>query len=104
MPVDEIFRALGDPHRLQMVRRLSNGRRSTISDVSRDLGITRQGARKHLQVLADAKLIVLEPQGRDVYVQLERESLVQAKAYIADLERQWDNRLEALKAFVEREE
>jgi len=101
MAVAEIFKALGDPTRLEMVQRLSSGSSYTISSVSSELGITRQGARKHLEVLVSAHLITLEPKGRDVLVQLEPDSLEAAKAFIAKLEKQWDKRLEALKNFVE---
>ena len=99
--VVDIFRALGDPVRLEMVQRLSNGKPCTISSVSGDLGITRQGARKHIQVLADANIVSLRPKGRDVFVALERPALEDAKLYIAELERQWDRRLVALRDFVE---
>ena len=101
MAVAEIFKALGDPFRLEMVQRLSNGVPSTISVVSSDLGISRQGARKHLQILADANLVILEAKGRDVIVQLERNSLEQAKAFIAEMETRWDRRLEALRTLLE---
>ena len=96
-----IFNALGDPARIEMVRRLAGGQPSPISAVSNGLGITRQGARKHLQVLVDAKMVSLEPKGRDVIVHLAPERLDAAKAFIAELERRWDNRLEALRRFVE---
>ena len=101
MAVAEIFRAMGDPVRLEMVRRLSSGEPRTITAVSGDLGITRQGARKHLQVLVDAEMVTLEPKGRDVFVHLDRAALDAARTYIADLERQWDRRLDALRRFVE---
>ncbi len=101
MAAAEIFRALGDPVRLEMVQRLRRGRRCTISEVTAGLGITRQGARKHLQVLADARVVSLLPEGRDVVVALEPESLDQAKLFIAELERQWDARLDALRRLVE---
>lgn len=101
MAAAEIFRALGDPIRLEMVQRLTRGSRCTITGISEGLGITRQGARKHLQVLADAQLVMLIPDGRDVLVSLEFERLEQAKLYIAQLEAQWDTRLDALRRFVE---
>ena len=96
-----VFRALGDPIRIELVRRLSSGEPRTIAAVSQGLGITRQGARKHLQVLADAELVSLEPKGRDVLVRPDPGTLEKAKAFIAELERQWDVRLEALRRFVE---
>lgn len=101
MAIAEIFRALGDPVRLEMVQRLSRGQRQRITAVSKGLGITRQGARRHLQVLADAGLVSMAPEGRDVWVELDPKTLDQARAFIAELERQWDVRLEALKSFVE---
>lgn len=99
--VAAVFRALGDPVRLEMVQRLTLGRPCTIAAVSKGLGITRQGARKHLQVLVDVDLVRLEPKGRDVMVELDAATLVKAKAFIAELEKRWDMRLEALRRFVE---
>ena len=101
MAVAEVFSALGDTVRLEMVQRLTQGQPSTISDVSSGLGITRQGARKHLQVLADAGIVTLEPQGREVAVELDIKKLDSARAYITELEKQWDARLDALKRYVE---
>lgn len=101
MAVAELFRALGDPTRLEMVRRLSSGAPHTITSVSSGLEISRQGARKHLRILADAKVITLEPKGRDTGVRLDRDALEQSKAFIAELELRWDKRLEALRRFVD---
>jgi DNA-binding transcriptional ArsR family regulator len=96
-----LFRALGDPVRLEMVRRLSTGAPSTIGALSAGFSISRQGARKHLQVLASVDLVSLEPSGRDVLVRLDPETLDLARAFIGELEKKWDSRLQALKRFVE---
>lgn len=101
MAVAELFRALGDPTRLEIVRRLSSGTPYTITTVSSGLEITRQGARKHLQILADAKVVRLEPRGRDTIVRLDRARLELGKKFIADLELRWDRRLEDLRRFVD---
>ena len=103
MTVAGVFKALGDPVRLEMVQRLVQASPCTISAVSQELGITRQGARKHLDVLERADIVRLEPRGRDVLVHLDRGALDSARGYIAELERRWDIRLEALKRFVESE-
>lgn len=102
--IAETFRALGDPVRLEMVQRLADNVPTTITVVSRDLGLTRQGARRHLQVLVDANMVNLEPKGRDVYVQLDPAALDRAKSFIAELEMKWDQRLSALQRFIEGEE
>jgi DNA-binding transcriptional ArsR family regulator len=104
MAAVELFRALGDPVRLEIMRRLSRRDRWTINSLSDGLGQTRQGVRRHIQVLADVHLIHLEPKGREVYVELDAEGIAEAKVFIAEIERQWDRRLEALKRFVEETE
>ena len=97
------FHALGDPTRIEIIRRLLTGAAHTITSISQGLEMSRQGIRKHLQVLADAQLIRLQSKGRDTHVQLERRSLEEARAFITELELQWDNRLEALRDFVDKE-
>jgi hypothetical protein len=52
-------------------------------------------------VLVDARLVVLEPHGREVHVQLAADALAPARAFIEKLEHDWDRRLLALKRFVE---
>lgn len=99
-----VFRALGDPTRLTMLGRLEPGRPSTVGSVSQGLGISRQGARKHLQVLVEAEVVRLEPKGRDVLVHLNPVAVDTGRAYLAELESRWDTRLAALKRLVEEPE
>ncbi len=101
MLVAETFKALGDPIRLEMIERLSDGSRRSVGSLFDGLGLTRQGARKHLQVLADAELVTLEIKGRQTEVSLDPTTLASAKTFIAGLELQWDQRLVALRDFVE---
>jgi DNA-binding transcriptional ArsR family regulator len=101
MTVAVTFKALGDPIRLEMIKRLSAQSSHTVGSLSYGLGLTRQGARKHLQVLADARLVLLRPRGREVEVTLVPEAIDEAKAFMAELESRWDKRLKALQEFVE---
>lgn len=103
MIVAERFHALGDPTRIEIIRRLSTGASYTISTVSQGLEMSRQGVRKHLQILANAHFVTLKPQGRDMSIQLERRALEETKAFLVELELQWDVRLEALRNFVDNE-
>ena len=98
-----IYKALGDPIRLEMVRRLAGGSSQNINELSKDLGITRQGARKQLQVLVSADVVQLAPQGRGTKVSLNTSALETARAFISKLEAEWDQRLLALKNFAEKD-
>ncbi len=96
-----MFRALADPVRWELVQRLVSLHQPTISEISSEFGITRQGVRKHLEVLAKAEIVSLEPRGREVFIQLRPDQLRDAHLALVDIERQWERRLNALKLFVE---
>ncbi len=96
-----IYKALGAPVRLEIVKRLSLVPGCTVGGISKDLGISRQGARKQLQVLVDANVVHLMQRGRQTHVTLDTKTLRAARLFISQLERQWDDRLEALKNYVE---
>ena len=102
MEAVQIFKALGDPIRLEIVKRLSNGSSYTMNYLSSDLGISRQGARKQIQVLVSANVVYLKPVGRETLVTLDVVSLESARLFITNIETKWDQRLNALKEFVEK--
>lgn len=101
MSAVDLFRALGEPTRLEMVERLSDGKKYTINSLFVGMNITRQGARKHLQILVDSHIIVLLPDGRNTIVQLDRRGFEAGKKFIEKMEMKWEKRLERLKGFVE---
>jgi DNA-binding transcriptional ArsR family regulator len=97
------FKALGDPIRLEMVKRLSKVPEMVISDLVKNINLSRQGARKHLQVLADVGLVTLMTRGRETHVTLDTTSLLNARSFIDVLEVQWADRLQSLKEMVEKD-
>ncbi|HMQ10506.1 MAG TPA: helix-turn-helix domain-containing protein [Oligoflexia bacterium] len=99
----KIYKALGDPARLKMIHRLSNGSAKTIGELSKNLNMTRQGARKQLQVLVQSNLVKLNKSGRETHVVINIKTLEKARTFIYNIEKQWDARLNALKNFVEAE-
>jgi DNA-binding transcriptional ArsR family regulator len=99
-----VFNALSDPIRIEMVSRLSRGSSFTVGAISSNLGVTRQGARKHLWILEQAEVIKLCKKGRTTEVQLNPGSFTIIKEFISKLEHQWDQRLLALKELVEKKQ
>lgn len=96
-----VFKALGDSLRLTIVQRVLDRSAHTVGSLSEDLGLTRQGARRQIQVLVDAGILHLTPVGRETHVSLDTSTLESARAFIAKLEQQWDQRLAALKDLSE---
>lgn len=98
-----IYQALGDPTRLEIVQRLGDRGPLPTLELVEGLGMTRQAATKHLLVLENVGLVQSRTEGRQVVRELKLDVLNQAENWLAKRTAMWDNKLDALKQFVERE-
>jgi len=94
--MDEVFFALADPTRREVIRRLSQDGPVTVSDLARRLPVTRQAVAKHLAALDEAGLISAEQEGRRRRYQLTPGPLADAMGWMAEVGAEWDARLDAL--------
>lgn len=103
LKVAPLFAALGDDLRLGLVARLAEGRPLSITQLARGSGVTRQAVTKHLHVLAGSGLARASCVGRERRWELETRRLVEARRYLDQVARKWDESLERLRRFVETE-
>ncbi len=101
MSVDQVFVALADPTRRQVLEVLGRAP-ATASALARELPVTRQGILKHLGVLRDSGLVSGERSGREVRFHVRPEPLFAAASWMTSLAETWDERLAALKRQAER--
>jgi DNA-binding transcriptional ArsR family regulator len=66
---EEVFQALGDPHRLKMLALLSRGPRP-VGAVARHFRLTQPAVSHHLAVLRRAGCVVAEKKGKEVFYRL----------------------------------
>ena len=100
---EQVFLALADPTRRQMLERLADGP-ATITALHAGLSgppITRQAASKHLRVLADAGLVTDRKQGRERRYTLAPAALASATGWLTGIEDRWNRRIAALRRLVE---
>jgi DNA-binding transcriptional ArsR family regulator len=82
-----LFAALGDPTRIGLVARLSEGNAQSIAQMSQGLPISRQAVAKHLDVLLSAGLVRRTKSGREAHFTLDADALGTAlRGEIAGLE------------------
>lgn len=99
-----VFAALGDRTRLSLIHKLSDGQSQSIARLSSDTNLTRQAVTKHLRVLEDAGLVVVNRIGRESQYAFRPEKIDAARSYLEEVAHQWGDALGRLRAFVEREE
>jgi len=63
--VDEVFKALADSNRRQLLDRLHDNNGQTLSELCEHLVMTRQAVTKHLRWLESANLVVILWHGRE---------------------------------------
>ena len=62
--MDNVFKALADASRRQLLDRLHAGNGQTLGELCRHLDMTRQAVSKHLKLLEKANLVVTMRRGR----------------------------------------
>ena len=98
---DLVFSALADPNRRQIVERLAARGPATATGLARQLGVSRQGAAKHLTSLAEAGIVSATREGREVHYELRGEGLDPGTAWLGKVGTQWDRRLASLKRHLD---
>ena len=98
---DELWSAIGDPSRRQVLDLLVNNGEVSASWLAGRVPFTRQAVSKHLVVLERAGLISRRKQGREVLYLVEADRLDQATRAMAELAAQWDRRLGMIKRLAE---
>jgi DNA-binding transcriptional ArsR family regulator len=98
-PVDEVFRALGDPTRRDLVERLSGGS-ATVSQLARPLDMSLSAVVQHLSVLESCGVVRSEKVGRTRTCRVEPMGLRLAEDWFAGQRALWERRLDRLGAVL----
>ena len=91
---EAVFAALAEPTRRSILGALATHGPSTATDLAALLPISRQAITKHLELLADAGLVLAEPgERRRIRYRVNAAPMTIAQAYLAALARDWDSQL-----------
>jgi DNA-binding transcriptional ArsR family regulator len=99
--LDDTFQALANPIRREIVSQLVENRK-TVLELASQFDISLNGVSKHIKVLENAGLIRREIKGRTHYCQLNPVPLQQANEWIEHYRTFWNQRLDALDAYLEK--
>jgi DNA-binding transcriptional ArsR family regulator len=96
----DVFQAIADPTRRKLLKLLSHDE-MPVTAISSHFPTSRTAVSKHLRILADAGLVKERKVGRETRYKLEPEPLNELKDWLTYFELFWENKLTALKLFVE---
>lgn len=92
--IDDIFSALADPIRRDIIERTTDGE-LTVNQVALEYDVSLAAISKHLKVLAEAGLVNKRKDGRYNYISANREGMREAAQYLKQYEQVWSERLES---------
>jgi DNA-binding transcriptional ArsR family regulator len=93
--VDQLFHALADATRRDIVRRAILAEQS-VSELARHYPVSLTAIQKHVTVLERAGLVVKRRQGRETRVVAQQETVHQAQELLAALEELWRDRFQRM--------
>jgi DNA-binding transcriptional ArsR family regulator len=102
-PIDQVFQALGDPIRRDLIDRLSRGPAS-VSELAAPYSLTLAAVVQHVQVLERSGLIKSEKVGRVRTCTLDPRGLDEASRWLTQRRDAWRRRLDRLGDFLDAEE
>ena len=97
--VDEVFKALADPTRRQVIERLATGPAST-TELAEPFSMAFPSFMQHLSVLERAGLVTSTKQGRIRTYRVSPAGLDTAQGWLADQRTLWERRLDQLDQFL----
>ena len=97
----EVFSALGDPTRWQVLVALAERGEGSATVLARELPVSRPAVIKHLLVLDRVGLVGSRKVGREVLYSPRTERLEATARRMTELANAWDTRLAALKKLAE---
>ena len=93
---NRIFKAIADPTRREIFHLLVIGSALSISQISNEFEISRQGVTKHIKILEEAKMVQLKTEGREKFLFANPNALKEVKDWLSFYDKFWDNKLDAL--------
>jgi len=103
MPDVDVFGALANPVRRQLLEALRDGPIAA-GELAGRFALSRPAVAEHLAVLRKAGLVAEEPRGRHRYYHLTADPLTEVHDWLHPFERYWRGRLTALRDLVEGED
>jgi DNA-binding transcriptional ArsR family regulator len=95
MEVDELFHALADPTRRDILRRCTHAEPS-VSRLARAYPMSFAAVQKHVAVMERAGLITKERRGREQLVRTDAEAVDRVRQVLDELEMTWRGRVDRM--------
>lgn len=100
--LDLVFGSLADPTRRDIFKRVAR-KEQTVSEVAKHYKMSLAAISKHLKIMERAKLIQKRQEGRQQLITATPATLKSVQDYVAQYEKLWNERFDALEIYLKKE-
>ncbi|WP_298339869.1 metalloregulator ArsR/SmtB family transcription factor [uncultured Algibacter sp.] len=100
--ITRLFKAIADPTRRDIFHALVIATSAlSITQISNQFDMTRQGVTKHIKTLEEAGLVYINSQGRERFCNANPKELQEVNKWIKFYEQFWDDKLSSLGDYLD---
>lgn len=95
----DVFQAIADPNRRAIIGLLAN-QKLTINAVAEHFPISRPAISKHIKILVECGLVVVQRQGREKYCEARLDKLSEVSTWVEHSQTVWEQRFDRLDEYL----
>lgn len=95
----DVFQAIADPTRREIINMLAY-KKLNLNAVAENFSVSRPAISKHIKILTECGLIVIEQQGRERYCEAKLDKLMEVSDWVEKYKKFWNEKLDALEVYL----
>ncbi|MES2828827.1 MAG: metalloregulator ArsR/SmtB family transcription factor [Bacteroidota bacterium] len=95
----DVFQAIADPTRRIIISKLSQGPLN-ITEIGEDLDMSKQAIAKHIKILRECGVIIMNQKGREQICEVQLSQLDEVTDWVTLSRKIWNQRFEKLDRFL----
>ncbi len=99
----DVFQAIADPNRREIMNMLAV-QPMNLNAIADRFEVSRPAISKHVRILTECGLIIIEQKGRERYCKASPSKLKEVSDWVAHFSKFWDIKLNSLKNYIENEQ
>lgn len=96
----DVFQAIADPTRRSIIHMLAT-KSLNLNAVAENFNISRPAISKHIKILTECGLVVINQQGRERFCEAKLEKLNEVSSWVTQYKKYWTSKLDALELYLE---
>jgi DNA-binding transcriptional ArsR family regulator len=95
----DVFQAIADPTRREIINLIAH-QSLNLNAVAEKFDVSRPAISKHIKILTECGLIVINQQGRERYCEAKLDGLSEVSDWVGEYRKFWEAKLDSLETYL----